>query len=123
MKALGKTLGIAVALVVLAGPVAADDRAFPHIHYSGRSFQADGTTPFTQAVSLSPAGMSLANLAPPNCYDAAKSSSSVAFSTGQYSHLIAMLDTPACVAAMQTFTPPASAFPDVTAPGWVFRKQ
>lgn len=124
MNALGRTLGIAAALVALAGPVAADDRSYPHIHYRGSTFQADGTTPFNQAVSFTPAiGQWAPGLAPPNCFDGSAGKTSAASGAGQYTILIAVLDTPACVAAMQTFTPPASAFPDVTQTGWVFRRQ
>jgi hypothetical protein len=124
MKAfrVGLAVGLGLVLISLVGPVEADDLSYPHIHYRGQAFRANGTTPFTQAFSLSPVSLS-EDLAPPNCYDGGKSGADISFSTGQYSIRVAVLDTPACVAAMQNFNPPPSAFPNVTATGWVFRRQ
>ena len=117
------TLVLALA-VTLASAAVADEREFPHLHYTGTALQADGT-PVPAPVFFSPGSLRQfgPGLAPASCYDGSPGKSSATSSGGRWAIQVAVRDTPECVAAMQTFTPPAAAFPDVTAAGWVFRRQ
>ena len=99
----------------------AHELQYPHLHYVGTVSQPDGSPiPGGWAGGLVSDGDYLSRLAPPGCYSTLRSMS---YSGNRYDLFVGIVDTPACVQAMQTFQPDPSVFPLPVRPGWTFRRR
>ena len=115
----------AVTVLTLSRPVEADDRPNPHIHNSFSVAQADG--------SAIPGGVSFGGpvvldaiktaLTPSGCVVLGGGLNLTDASGPTFTMTVTFQDTPACVQAMQTFQPDASAFPPPEKSGWTFTRK
>ena len=116
-------LAAAVLVALAAPPAAADERPFPHIHIRGTVQAADGSPLSWGGVGWG--GGDPNRLRPANCTPpAGQPNVSVEnLAAGVYQIIVQLNDTPACLAAAQTFTPDLSAIPTPNRQGWTFRRQ
>jgi len=121
-KALGRWLtALLVALsswvVPVVGSVEADERAFPHLHYTGDITVRDGG-PVPGGWGLSAPDWN--KLGPPGCVTRGFYELS---SPTRYPIVIEIRNTNECLRAMQTFQPNPADFATPTKSGWIFQRR
>lgn len=112
----------ALTVLGLSRLVEAHGLPYPHLHYIGTVSQPDGTPiPGGWAEGLTASGGDfLSRLVPPGCYSTLRTMN---YSGNRYDLIVGIVDTPACVQAMQTFQPDPAVFPLPVKPGWTFRRR